>query len=63
MIVRKYHIVYQEGPEYFLNEPFDWLDGPVPYTEGFDQIKDLNRIWDGKRTHILVVENVDMGVA
>ena len=63
MIVQKYHIVYQEGTEIDLNKPFEWLDGPVPYNKAFEQVKDLNRIWQGKRVFLLAIENIDMKLA
>ena len=63
MIVKKYHIVYQEGTEFVLNTPFEWLDGPVIYDEGFERVKDLNRIWQGKRVFLLAIENINMKLA
>ena len=63
MVVKKYHIVYQEGTEFFIYQPFEWLDGPVPFDDGGKRVDELNRIWQGKRVFLLAIENIDMKLA
>lgn len=59
MVIRRYHIVYQEGKEYAINQPFDWFKGPLDYDAGWNLTQVLNQQEDG-RIYMLVYDKINM---
>lgn len=60
MIIRKYHVVYQEGKEFIIQKQSEWFEGPYRYNAGCNRVDELNDFGIDGKIFGLVCEKVEM---
>lgn len=59
MITRQYHVVYQNGSDYFFDKAFEWHSGPMSQDEAKNKVDVLNSLFEDK-TFVVAAHGIEM---